>query len=216
MQRAPAARLIVAAGGTLGNGSSALTIGGTNTPNVGNLDLSANSATVGSLTVSTDTNTTGFTANTITIGAGKTLTVGGNVLVGGLTQTGTTITFNPVTVLNITGGGSLVAGSGTGGSFEAGNYKGGANTGGGDTIANTALDMSGISSFTANYGPTGIISFGAGATGTGVGSPFSKVTLAASNTMTAGVMGIGLNNGGGNTSKTIVLLGQSNALTSIA
>ena len=203
--------LIVGAGGTLGNGASALTIGGTNTPNVGNLDLSAASATVSSLTVSTDTNTTGFTANTITIGAGKTMTVSGNVLVGGLANPTTATAFNPVTILKITGGGALVAGSGAGGSFEMGNYKN-ANTGGGDTIANTALDMSGINSFTANYGPTGVISFGAGAAGAGVPSPFANVTLATSNTLTAGVLGIGLNNGGGNTSKTIVLLGQTNVI----
>jgi fibronectin-binding autotransporter adhesin len=203
--------LIVAAGGTLGNGASALTLGATNTPNVGNLDLSAASATVGSLIVSTDTSTTGFTANTITIGSGKTLTVSGNMLVGGLTQTATGTAFNPVSVLTVTGSGALVAGSGTGGSLEVGNYKN-ANTGGGDTIANTALDLSAVSSFTANYGPTGSISFGAGTGGLGGSSPFAKVTLATTNTLTAGVMAIGLNNGGGNASKTIVLLGQTNVI----
>ena len=203
--------VIVAAGGTLGSGASALTLGATNTPNVGNLDLSAASATVGSLTVSTDTSTTGFTANTITIGSGKTLTVSGNMLVGGLTQTATGTGFNPVSILAVAGGGALVAGSGTGGSLEVGNYKN-ANTGGGDTIANTALDLSAVSSFTANYGPTGSISFGAGTGGLGGSSPFAKVTLATSNTLTAGVMGIGLNNGGGNASKTTVLLGQTNVI----
>ena len=87
-----------------------------------------------------------------------------------------------------------------------------ANTGSGDTIANTALDLSGIGSFTANYGPTGIIGIGAGIAGTGSNSPFAKITLATSNTLTAGQLNIGLNNGGGNTSKTTVLLGQSNVL----
>jgi fibronectin-binding autotransporter adhesin len=203
--------VILAAGGTLGSGASALTLGATNTPNVGNLDLSAASATVGSLTVSTDTSTTGFTANTITIGNGKTLTVSGNMLVGGLTQTATGTGFNPVSILTVAGGGALVAGSGTGGSLEVGNYKN-ANTGGGDTIANTALDLSAVNSFTANYGPTGSISFGAGTGGLGGSSPFAKVTLATSSTLTAGVMGIGLNNGGGNASKTIVLLGQTNVI----
>jgi fibronectin-binding autotransporter adhesin len=195
--------LTVGVGGTLGNGTSPLSIGsGTNT---GTLDVGANGATVGTLTVASNT----ATANTITIGSGQTFTVSGDVLIGGIN--GGATGANPITGLNVSGnGGTLKFGSGAGGMFIVGNTKG-ANTGGGDTI-NGTLDLSTVSTFIADYGSTGIIGIGAGNTGTGGNAPFGTLILGTNNTLTAGTLNVGLNSGGGNTGKSFLRLGTTNAL----
>jgi autotransporter-associated beta strand protein len=201
-------KIIVGAGGTLGDGTSALTLGGNLTANTGSLELAGNSATVASLAAVSDSPTT---ANTISIASGRTLTVSGNVTVGGFTQTGTATTYNVASILNVSGAGSFVAGSGAGGNFIVGNNKN-ANTGSSDLIAATALDMSGLTTFTANYGPTGVVGVAAGNLGAGANAPFGTLTLATNNTITAGTLAVGLNNGGGNTAKGRLFLGQTNVL----
>jgi fibronectin-binding autotransporter adhesin len=199
-------KIVVGAGGTLGDGTSALTLGVNLAAGTGNLEITGNSATVASLAVISDNPTT---ANSISIASGRTLTANGNVTVGGLV--GTATSFNAATILNVSGAGSFVAGNGSGGTFIVGNVKGN-NTGGGDIIAATALDMSGLATFTANYGPGGIVGVAAGNAGTGANAPFGTLTLAANNTITAGQLNVGLNNGGGNTAKGRLFLGQTNVL----
>ena len=206
--------LALGASSTLGSGSGLvfgnipiLTSPNSGYANTGNLDLTNNSATVATLTV----NSNSSNSNTITIGSGKTLTVDGNVLVGGLNQgTATSTTFNPITTLTVTGGGTLATGNGSGGTFIVGNLKN-ANTGGGDTALGK-LNLSGLSTFTANYGPAGVFSVGANATGVGDLSPFGQLILASNNTITSGTLSVGLNSGGGNTSKSSLLLGTTNVL----
>ncbi len=201
--------VVVGPGAKLGAG--ALNLGGS--ANAASLDLTAASSTVASLTVNSNTQPSPGTANAITIGAGQTLTVSGNVLVGGVNQGTTTNTaFNPITLLTVSGAGTLATGSGTGGTFVVGNLKGGTNTGGGDTIIGK-LDLSGLANFTANYGPTGVFSVGASASGAGDLSPFGQLVLASNNTITAGALSVGLNGpGAGNTSKSSLLLGQTTVL----
>jgi autotransporter-associated beta strand protein len=195
--------LTLGVGGTLGNGTSPLSIGlGANT---GALNLGANGATVATLTVASNT----ATANTITIGSGQTFTVSGDVLIGGIN--GGSTGANPITRLNVAGnGGTLKFGSSADGTFIVGNTKG-ANTGGGDTI-NATLDLSTVSTFIADYGSTGIIGIGAGTAGTGGNAPFGTLILGANNTLTAGTLNVGLNSGGGNTGKSFLRLGTTNVL----
>ena len=194
--------------GTLGNGSSILTIGtGANT---GNLDLSAADATVGGLTVSSNT----ATADIITVGSGRTLTVNGNVLVGGLN--GGATTSNPITTLNVTGstpgvGTLAVASTGASATFIVGNTKG-ANTGSGDTL-NGTLDLTNLGTFNLNYsGATSILGVGAGNAGVGGGGPFGKLILANNNLITVATLNVGINTSGNNTSSSSILLGANNVI----
>jgi autotransporter-associated beta strand protein len=190
--------LTVSSGATLGTG--ALNLGGT--ANAVSLNMPSASSTVASLSVVSQTTA----VNTVTIGSGQNLTVTGNVTIGNLSSGQTA--FNPVTALTLTGGGAFSAGNGTGGAFVLSNNKN-ANTGSGDgTLAK--LDASGLTSFTLNYGSTGFISIGASATGAGQNSPFATFIGAPTNTFTAGTFAVGLNSGGGNTSNTSVLLGNTN------
>src|SRR6185369_4099746 len=104
--------------------------------------------------------------NTITVGASKSLTVNGNVVVGGLNHGGNTVA-NEVTNLTVSGAGALSVTAGAVASpiFIVGNLHSG-NTAAGDTI-NATLDLSGLSSFTLNHGAAGIAGVGAGPAGTG-------------------------------------------------
>ena len=196
--------LAVGAGGTLGNGTNDLFFGN-GTAGTGGLDLTNKSVTVNNLTANSNSPNT----STITIGAGKTLTVTGNVLVGGFTVAANVTADNPITNLAVTGGGALVLGTGTGGTLIIDNLKNN-NTGGGDTT-NAKVDLSGLSTFTANY-LGGTIGVGAGANGVGGNAPFGQLILANTNTLTASTFNVGINNGGGNTSKSSVSLGTTNII----
>jgi fibronectin-binding autotransporter adhesin len=197
--------LVVGSGGTLGDGTSALTLGSSNTTVTGNLVLNDASATVGSLTVSSNTTT----ANTITIGAGRSLNVNGNTTIGGIPSQSAVAN----TLLQVTGGGTLNLGNGSG-SLTINNFT--PNNGSNATTA--SLDVSGVSKFVANYGSAGTITVGAfaGATATG---PYGSLILGADNTLIAGTMQVGLNVGGpaggrsgANRSNGFIKLGTSNKI----
>ena len=176
-------------GGTLKLSSSqtlagALKIGSTNantTP--GTLDLSSASLTVPSFVV--QTNSTGM--NNLILGAGQTLTVNGNVLIGNDAAARTNTNFTA------SGGGILKV---TGTAFRVGGYTGG--TGG---LGNAAsADFSGLSSMTVDIG-TG--TFGVSNTSSGnTTGVFSLVRLAPETKITAGNLNVG--DGGQNASTTQV------------
>lgn len=141
--------------------------------NIGTLDLTSASATFGALTVRTNS----ASANTITIGSGRTLTTNGNVSIGANGAT------NVVTKLDVTGasgtwnvvssGGTFTVGMATGSFWDA-----------------PTLDMSGLGTFSANLGSTGTMRLGAWA-GSGGDAGKATVILAANSTITAGTLGIG-------------------------
>ncbi|MFI5377705.1 MAG: autotransporter-associated beta strand repeat-containing protein, partial [Tepidisphaerales bacterium] len=148
--------------------------------NVGTLDLTTANATFGGdLLVQTNT----ATANTITIGSGKTLTTNGNTTVGVNTAAGQT------TKLVVTGD---VAGNGTWNitnSTAAGFVQIGAATGG--TNANSAtMDLSGLGTFNANLSGGASI-FRIGDNNTTSTTATTGVTLAVNSTITTNTLGVG-------------------------
>lgn len=173
----------VAVRGTLATGADnainttgTLTFGETaGTTETATVDLTNGSATVGGLLVQTNTTT----ANSLIIGAGKTLTVNGGVLVG--------VDVNASdTVLNATGGGSLIVNSG-GANFAIGGAIG-------NTNENTAIvDLTGLDNFTANLG-AGILRVG-DVPNTATGSNASTLRLATNNTINAGTIDVGQGSG---------------------
>jgi autotransporter-associated beta strand protein len=146
-----------------------------NNPTTGTLDLSNASATFGGLTVRTTT----LAANRILIGAAQTLTVNGTVSIGTSAQT----TFY-TSRLDVAGDGGLVV---NGSLFQVANSTGTNNSG----VA--ILDMSGLTTFTANLGGAGL--FRVGDTGSGNPAQQTYAKLAATSTITAGTLGIGENSG---------------------
>ena len=151
------------------------TAGATTTATV---DLTNGSATIGGLLVQTNT----ATANQIIIGTGKTLTTQGDVTIG---YDGTVATASPQSVLTVTGGGTWLVNQPSG-TFQVG----GATT---DTFGSKAtIDMSGLSTFTADLGSSGVFRVGDNApNGPGSGNDASTVTLADVNTITAALIGLG-------------------------
>ena len=151
--------------------SGSLVFGATaGSANVSTLDLSNASATFGGLTV--QTNSTG--ANLIAIGSGKTFTVNGNVAIG--------VNANVTTKLNVTGTGATWNVTNLGGTFQLGV----ANTTVTDVVA---VDLSGLGTFNANLGPTGVFRVGSNTANQGTGC---TLTLAgSSNTIIAGILGVG-------------------------
>ncbi len=140
--------------------------------NVGNLDLSTSNATFGGLTL---VQTNSATANTITIGSGKTLRLNGAMTVGYNSAA------TSATKLTISGLGTLTlgaAGEPTNANVQIGN-------GATDNISNAGtLDMSGLSTFYANLG-TGTFRVGDPTNGAGTGTAGSTVILAADSTIIA-------------------------------
>jgi fibronectin-binding autotransporter adhesin len=191
--------LVLGTAATLGNGTAALNLGAA--ASAGNLDLTNKSLTVTTLTVSSNSTAT---PNTITLGAGKTLTVGGNVLVGGFVGNGST------TSLTVTGGAgaSLKAGGGAGGAFVVGNQA----NGNAPNTASAVLNLSALPSFVADYGAAGTIGVGASATGGSGNGTFGALILAADNILTAGTLNVGINNGGANAGASVLSLGASNVI----
>jgi autotransporter-associated beta strand protein len=109
-------------------------------PTVGTLDLSTTPSdqTVSSLSVFTNTSS----ANTINIGSGKTLTVNGTVTIGASGAS------PPLTSLDVNGAGGWTV-TNVGGAFQVGG-------GTADAQGNRAtLDMSGLTTFSANLGTSG-------------------------------------------------------------
>jgi autotransporter-associated beta strand protein len=139
------------------------------------------------------------TPSTITIAAGKTLTVNGNVLIGGLSAASQT------TFLTASGAGTLAVGSGSGTMVIGNQAAANAST----SFAN--VDLSGLATFTANFGPSGAIGVGTAANVTPGNANNGTLLLAANSTLTAGTIKVqydGTNAGGGST----VRLGQTNVI----
>jgi autotransporter-associated beta strand protein len=164
------------------------------------LDLSAFNATFGSLNVQTNT----ATANTITIGAGRTLTLTGGVaavvIIGANSGVGT------VTNLNFAGSGNFTV-TRPGGTFQIGGATGATNTG------SENVNMGSLTNFTVDLGATGV--FRIGASGTTTGTVTETLTGALNNTLTAGTVSIGDSSGfggGAAFAKILNLGGGTNAI----
>lgn len=160
------------------------------------LDTNGFNQTLGSL-VNT-TNSTTLTTQVV-IDTGNTLTVNGPVLIGADAAASTTL-------FSATGGGTFVQNQ-TGGIFQLGGGTGATNT----NVA--TADFSGLAGFTVNLGPTGVFRIGDNNTN-GSGSPSTNSTLTmagTSNTITAGILGIGDSMGQGGTG-TLELGGGTNVI----
>lgn len=136
----------------------------------GTLDMTGANAQFSTMTVVTNS---ASLVDTATIGAGKTLTITGNVTIGvNAAASSTLFTAN--------GGGAFVNNN-TGGTFQVGGATGGTNAN------STTADFSALASFTVNLGAAGLFRIGDNSTVTGaVGA--SQLTLAAANTITAGTI----------------------------
>jgi autotransporter-associated beta strand protein len=162
--------------------NSTLTLG--SNPGSGTLNLGNYSQRLTAL-VAAGTNSN----NAITLGAGQTLTVTGNVTVGSASTAG----LGANTLLTITGAGSTVtAGSGFGTLYVG-------NDGSGVGAQLGTLNLTGLGAFTANYG---IISVGVGSRAAGT------LQLAATNKLTAATLSVGDSNG--NSMTGLLFLGQTN------
>lgn len=155
--------------------------------NVGNLDLSTASATFAGA-FQARTNST--TANTITIGSGRTLQLNGAFTVG----------FNPTalphatTELDVTGAGTLSIGT------SSTPTNAGIQIGNGQTsnVGNAGiLDMSGLSNFHANLG-SGIFRVGSPTNASSANGGGSTVVLASNSTIQAATMLLGGPDGSAN------------------
>lgn len=147
------------------------------------LDLSTGSATFGgAFLVRTDS----ATANTISIGSGRTLQLNGAVTVGYNSAA------NSTTKLDVTGLGTLAVGTSatpTNANFRVGN---GSTT----TVSNAgSLDMSGLSNFSAYLG-TGSFRIGSPTNSGGGAAAGSTVILAADSTINAAALVMGSPDGG--------------------
>jgi fibronectin-binding autotransporter adhesin len=161
------------AGGSLIFGS------GTMVATAGSLNLANASATFSGLVAQTNT----ATPNVITVGAGRTLSINGNVNIGNQSVNGAE------TRLSVTGGGTLSVVS-PGGSFNAGIGPTGFNS-----AVRSTTDLSGIANFSA-YLPGG--SFRVQAVGDNVNTRIASLFLSdVSNTITANLLQVGASSTGG-------------------
>ena len=155
-----------------------LTFGATNgSTNSSGLDLFTTPCdlTTSGLTVQTNS----ATANTINIGAAKTLTIPGAVTIGATTGT---------THLTLSGATGTFAVNAVGGGATNANFH----VGGGGTATGT-VDMSGVGTFTANLG-TGTLAVGVGSGSNANTSPYT-LKLAATNSITAAKLSVGAGTG---------------------
>jgi autotransporter-associated beta strand protein len=166
-----AGTLAIGANNTLVTTSN-LTLGAT-AGTAATVDMSSFSQTVGSLNVTTNSATN---VNQITIGAGKTLQVNGNVTVGYNSGGNTT------TKLNVSGAGTFGV-TGTNTTFQVG---GNITT---DVGNSATLDMSGLANFSASLG-TGTFRVGDDTNSGGNGTGNSTVILATTSTITAAAVDI--------------------------
>ncbi len=161
--------------------------------NTGTLDLTAVNASFSSLTVRTNTAST----NNITVGAGKTLTINGNVTVGANVA-------DAVASLAASGGGNLVVGAGTTNTFQIGGVTGSVLSG------STAVDLSGLATFTVNQGSGGTFRLGDSTTGSNAPAG-STLKLASANTIATGNFRIG-DGSGGNATHVLTLGNGANVI----
>lgn len=195
------------ASGNLVSGSGAVTLAGAgalasaadgqfNTTGSLNFGASNGATTVSSLNLTNGSSAFGSfnvinnnaTANTLTIGDGKTLNVKGAVSIGATTGT---------TSLTATGStGSFVVNNG-GAATNANFYIGGGGT------ATGTLDMSGLGTFSANLG-TGTFSLGNGSTNTSGAVPYTA-KLAAASSITATKVSVGAGFGNSTNASTYTL-----------
>jgi autotransporter-associated beta strand protein len=154
------------------NTTGVLNMGSANAATIAtSLDLTNGSATFGSLLVRTNT----VTANTIAIGAGKTLTITGAVTVGYSSGASTT------TVLTVTGAGSLAIG--TSASPTNNNIRIGGNVT--DAYSNGGtLDLGGLADFSAYLG-SGYLRVGDLTNSSGNATKSSTLVLAANSLVSA-------------------------------
>ncbi len=177
-------------------GLAALTFGAAaHSTNTSSIDLSTANVAATSLTVQTNSST----ANTITIGAGHTLSISGATTIG-VAPAGTT---SETTILTVTGQGALNIISTANSTFTLGV---GGNNNNGSSVA--TLDLSGLSNFTFSTG-TGqfLVGFGIRSTGT--------LKLAStSNSITASTFTVGDSNNGnsGPGTSTVSLGGGTNTI----
>jgi autotransporter-associated beta strand protein len=168
-----------------------LTFGTTSgSANPGSLDLSANTTFAGPFVVQTNT----ATANTITIGAGKTLATNGDVTIG--TNSG----VGRITNLTVSGttGSWIIANTNFSGKFQVGGAAGTTNTN------PTTLDLSGLGTFNANL--SGFSStFRVGGANTAPTESLAILKLAATSTITANTLGVGDVSGEGTPAKLLSL-----------
>ena len=158
-----------------------LVLGEPSGPTIGSADFTGYNVVMGGLTAGGN-NTS---PNTITLGSGQSLTVNGNVLVGN--TLGTSQKAN----LTVTGYGASLTVNTNGGLIQLGNSASGAGTG--PNVVN--CDLTTLDVFTANLGSTGSLLVGETNLATGNGpNNLQVLRLAATNTITAGTIGIG--NGG--------------------
>jgi len=156
---------------------TSLTLGATPiSPNSGTLDLT--NANLASASLAARANSTG--TNVIMIGAGKTLTTNGNVSAGADAATGV------VTKLAVTGSGGTWNVVNSGGTFLAGVSSSGANY---DSVT---VDLSGLGTFSANLGSTGLFRVGNLSANSTAGSACTVTLASSSNTITSGTLYVGV------------------------
>jgi hypothetical protein len=163
-------------------GTGALVLGSSNaSTNAVTLDLTNASAQFGSLNVQVAS----ATANTIAIGAGRSLTITGNATIGSTRATAAT------TNLNFTGAGTLNIGSGSGQTIVFGQGPSTTN------IATTSTtDLSTLTFVNLNAGATGSVIVSRN--NDNLGTALTQVTLGnVQNAVTAGTLTIGGAAGGG-------------------
>lgn len=176
--------------------NSIITVGNstTGTANLtATLDTGAFNQTIAGLVAATQT---AGSSSVINIASGKSLTVNGNMTFGSNTSA------TDVTNVNFTGGGDLVVSS------TAGTIQVGGGTGSTNTNAAT-VNMSGLASFTASLGSTGVLRIGDVNSPTTGGS--STLTLAPVSVISGGTLNIGEATGQSNV-QTLKLGSTSNAL----
>ncbi len=176
---------------TTGNFTGGLTFGATNTgTTVGAINLTAASAGfAGGLTVQ-DNSTS---SNTITLGAGRTLTTSGTVAIGNTTGLGT----NPTTKLTVAG--STAADGTWAHTASNGVFRVGNNDSSASRAANSTLDLGGLATFTVDLRTTGSNtggSFVVGDAASASNGSGSTLVLAANSTITAALLGIRSENTG--------------------
>ncbi|WP_346333688.1 autotransporter-associated beta strand repeat-containing protein [Prosthecobacter sp. SYSU 5D2] len=201
------------AGGSTGTGSLAIHEGGVtlnaaDTLPTGMALVLGNENTAGTLDVGFDQTAAGLSfqsrssgaTNSVTIAEGVTLTVNGALITGIVDGTAA----GGSTLATMQGGGNLVVNHATGSFIVSSGAKAG-----GSTDFNT-LDLAGLTSFTANVNRFDV---GRSTNATGsfqAGRPSSTLTLAASNSITAGTLVIGANSQ--TTLSSFMNLGQENIL----
>ena len=148
--------------------TTAVTLG-QNTGTASHLDLNGFNQTIGSLTATTNT----ATASTVTIAAGRTLNVNGDI-----TLSGTVDGAN--TRVNMIGGGALAV--------NGANIRVGNNTGGTNISSKASLDLSALSSFTATLSGALTVQASGDNNAADVASLFLSDTA---NTITAGSVVVG-------------------------